>query len=93
MLIKKELVIVKDPIGLAQLEVSIINSIDNTQILLQILILELRNLECMQSGHLTEFMKLTDDKIKRLQISSDPKVMLLSELCLFDRVYLCPLSF
>lgn len=48
MLIKKELVIVKDQIGLAQLEVSIINSIYNTQILLQILILELRNLECMQ---------------------------------------------
>lgn len=48
MLIKKELVIVKDQIGLAQLEVSIINNIYNTQILLQILILELRNLECMQ---------------------------------------------
>lgn len=48
MLIKKELVIVKDQIGLAQLEVSIINNIYNTQILLQILILELSNLECMQ---------------------------------------------
>lgn len=32
MLIKKELVIVKDQIGLAQLEVSIINNIYNTDI-------------------------------------------------------------